>query len=59
MKAMRSAILLVCWLAGFGAAAGDSGVVIERDVPAAMRDGVVLRADVHRPDSGGPYPVLV
>ncbi len=24
-----------------------------------MRDGVILRADVHRPDHGGPYPVLV
>ena len=41
------------------AAATEPAVVIERDVPATMRDGVVLRADVHRPDSGGPYPVLV
>ncbi len=24
-----------------------------------MRDGTVLRANVHRPDRGGPYPVLV
>jgi putative CocE/NonD family hydrolase len=24
-----------------------------------MRDGTILRADVHRPDHGGPYPVLV
>ncbi|MHC4541741.1 MAG: CocE/NonD family hydrolase, partial [Planctomycetota bacterium] len=24
-----------------------------------MRDGTILRADVHRPDRGGPYPVLV
>ena len=34
-------------------------VLVERDVPAPMRDGVVLRANVFRPDSGGPYPVLV
>ena len=34
-------------------------VVVQRNVPAKMRDGVVLRADVHRPDRGGPYPVLV
>ena len=38
---------------------GELGVNIERDVPVAMRDGTVLRADVRRPDRGGPYPVLV
>ncbi len=35
------------------------GVQVERNVAAKMRDGVVLRADVSRPDRGGPYPVLV
>ena len=59
MKALRAAILLVWWLAVLVAAAGEPGVVIERDVSAVMRDGVILRADVHRPDGGGPYPVLV
>jgi hypothetical protein len=34
-------------------------VVTETNVPVPMRDGVILRADVHRPDRGGPYPVLV
>ncbi len=34
-------------------------VVVERNVAVPMRDGVILRADVHRPDRGGPYPVLV
>ncbi len=34
-------------------------VVTERDVAVTMRDGVVLRANVFRPDRGGPYPVLV
>jgi putative CocE/NonD family hydrolase len=43
----------------FGAEGPTLGVQIERNVPVKMRDGVVLRADVHRPDRGGPYPVLV
>lgn len=34
-------------------------MTIEHDVPAAMRDGVVLRADVYRPATGGPWPVLL
>jgi putative CocE/NonD family hydrolase len=37
--------------------AGD--VLIERDVPARMRDGISLRADVYRPASGGTHPVLL
>jgi putative CocE/NonD family hydrolase len=32
---------------------------IERNVPVAMRDGTVLRADVYRPRAPGRYPVLV
>ena len=32
---------------------------VERNVAVPMRDGVVLRADVHRPDEPGQYPVLV
>ncbi len=31
----------------------------ERDVAVPMRDGVILRADVFRPDGEGPWPVLV
>ncbi|MET7474822.1 CocE/NonD family hydrolase [Streptomyces sp. NPDC005648] len=34
-------------------------VDIEKDVPCRMRDGVVLRADVYRPRTGEPLPVLV
>lgn len=34
-------------------------VTVEQDVPATMRDGTVLRADVYRPATGGPYPVLL
>ncbi|MBA7694373.1 Cocaine esterase [subsurface metagenome] len=42
-----------------GSEAQELGVKIERNVPVKMRDGTILRADVHRPDRGGPYPVLV
>lgn len=34
-------------------------MTVEFDVPATMRDGVVLRANVYRPDGPGPYPVLL
>lgn len=37
----------------------DTGVTVEFDVPATMRDGVVLRANVYRPSTGGPWPVLL
>ena len=37
----------------------SSEVVVQSDVPARMRDGIVLRADVYRPAQGGPYPVLL
>jgi putative CocE/NonD family hydrolase len=35
------------------------GMEIEFDVAAKMRDGTILRADVYRPTSGGPWPVLL
>jgi uncharacterized protein len=34
-------------------------VVVERDVPVQMRDGVELYADIFRPSGRGPFPVLV
>jgi uncharacterized protein len=41
-------------------ASADTGTaIVENNVPLPMRDGVVLRADVLRPNSGGPFPVLV
>ncbi|WP_454810431.1 CocE/NonD family hydrolase [Paenarthrobacter nitroguajacolicus] len=36
-----------------------ASVQVEFDVPARMRDGVVLRADVYRPSGDGPWPTLV
>ena len=32
---------------------------VERNVPATMRDGVVLRADVYRPKAEGRFPVIL
>ena len=32
---------------------------LEADVEATMRDGVVLRADVYRPDVDGKFPVIL
>ena len=34
-------------------------VVIERNVPATMRDGTILRVDIYRPDDGGRHPTLL
>jgi hypothetical protein len=34
-------------------------MTVEFDVPATMRDGIVLQANVYRPDGPGPYPVLL
>jgi putative CocE/NonD family hydrolase len=38
---------------------GFPGVLVERDVPCAMRDGVTLMADVYRPADEGSYPVIL
>jgi putative CocE/NonD family hydrolase len=34
-------------------------VIVERNVPATMRDGVVLHADVYRPDAPCKFPVIL
>ncbi|MCG6909086.1 MAG: CocE/NonD family hydrolase [Deltaproteobacteria bacterium] len=34
-------------------------VIIESNVPATMRDGAVLRADIYRPAVAGTFPVLL
>ncbi|KHF41243.1 CocE/NonD family hydrolase [Halalkalibacter okhensis] len=36
-----------------------SDVLIERDVPCTLRDGVTLFANVYRPNNNGTYPVLL
>src|SRR5215212_2316353 len=34
-------------------------IIVEFDVPAPMRDGVILRANIFRPAGAGPYPVAL
>lgn len=34
-------------------------IIIDKNVPAPMRDGIILHANVYRPEEGGPYPVLL
>ena len=38
---------------------GGFDLTVERNVPAEMSDGTVLRADVYRPATGGPFPVIL
>ncbi len=38
---------------------GPCEVTEETDVPATMRDGTLLRADVYRPRTGDPVPVIL
>ena len=40
-------------------AAEDYAVIVERGVPAKMRDGTILRADIYRPKADGKFPVLL
>jgi putative CocE/NonD family hydrolase len=56
-------VVVVTSIAGPGAAhaRAQTGftITLEEDVPARMRDGVALRADVLRPDSPGRFPVIL
>ena len=42
-----------CW------SATPYALTVERNVAVKMRDGVVLRADIYRPDAEGKFPVLL
>jgi putative CocE/NonD family hydrolase len=63
MKRKRSwrfvtlAVLLLC--GGVCVAAEQYPVIYEHDVKVAMRDGVLLRADIYRPQAEGKFPVLL
>jgi len=37
----------------------DLGIIVEKDVPVPMRDGVKLKANVFRPDKAGKFPVIM
>jgi len=51
--------LLVCLTVLVASGADKLEVEVQRNVAVPMRDGTILRADVCRPKTGGPYPVLV
>ncbi len=50
-------VLLLC--GSVCVAAEQYPVIYEHDVKAAMRDGVLLRADIYRPQAEGKFPVLL
>jgi uncharacterized protein len=54
-------VSLTCLIAGPGItrAAEEPAVTVHRGVPATMRDGTVLRADIYGPGRPGKYPVLL
>jgi putative CocE/NonD family hydrolase len=58
---LRSLSLQHVFIIGLGAAPASAQAPVRVDTAVAvpMRDGVLLRADVFRPDSGGRYPILV
>jgi len=58
MSRCRNASLAVC-LALAPVASPAASLRFERDLEARMRDGVVLRADVLRPDRPGRFPALL
>ncbi|HTP67682.1 MAG TPA: CocE/NonD family hydrolase [Dongiaceae bacterium] len=60
MKSRLTAVVFL--LASFFApilAAQSYSVKVERDIEIKMRDGVVLRGDIFRPDAEGKFPVLL
>ncbi len=42
-----------------GNALAPSSVIVERDLSIEMRDGIVLAADLYRPQGDGPHPTLL
>ncbi len=38
---------------------GALGIITELDVPAEMRDGTILRANIFRPDGPGRFPAIL
>ncbi len=58
MKNLALALLL-CLLLPSLASAQTFSVKVERGIEIKMRDGVVLRGDLFRPDTDGKFPVLL
>jgi len=49
----------IFYLAALSFATGPYPVRVQRDVSIKMRDGVILRGDIFRPDADGKFPVLL
>jgi putative CocE/NonD family hydrolase len=69
-RSIRCALVALCVLTATPAAASaagwtpydrpaSNGVVTDKDVPITMRDGIILSANVYRPDKPGRHPVLI
>jgi uncharacterized protein len=53
-------VAVVLLVSGVGAAAEQQyPIIYEHDVKVPMRDGIILRADIYRPQADGKFPVLV
>jgi uncharacterized protein len=52
-------IAIILLLTAAGLALDSPPFVIENDVAVKMRDGVVLRADIYRPQTTGKFPILL
>ena len=60
MKSRVFAFALLCTLSAAASFANESYLVrVQRNVEVKMRDGVILRGDVYRPDADGKFPVLL
>ena len=53
--------VLVCLVATLCVAATQQpqSIIVERNVPATMRDGIRLQSDIYRPAADGNYPVVL
>lgn len=57
--ALRTLLAIAVALQVTARGVADEPVIVEKNVAAKMRDGVVLRADIYRPSADGRYPALV
>src|SRR5690349_2184145 len=51
--------LAVAVAMGLAYGADQGPIIVERDVAVKMRDGVILRADIYRPNAHGKFPVIL
>lgn len=58
-RAVLNMIILTLAMGRLAWSADTYEVTVEHNVPAKMRDGVILRADIYRPKADGKFPVLL